>query len=83
MHELANCHRDLKVYSLSGATTRDLKDFVRRLAETRPGKVIIRCGTNSVRDYSDEEATNKLIDLKSLALVIVCFLGQFGINSQS
>ena len=58
--------RNVKVYSLSGATTRDLTDFIRPLAETKPGKVIIHCGTNDVRDYTAEEVTNNLIDLKSL-----------------
>ena len=63
---LSNKRRNVKVYSLSGATTRDLKDFIRPLAETKPGKVIIHCGTNDVRDYTAEEVTNNLIDLKSL-----------------
>ena len=63
---LSNKRRNVKVYSLSGATTRDLKDFIRPLAETRPGKVIIHCGTNDIGDYSAEEITNNLIDPKSL-----------------
>ena len=63
---LSNKRRNVKVYSLSVATTRDLKDFIRPLAETKPGKVIIHCGTNNIRDYSGEEITHNLIDLKSL-----------------
>ena len=63
---LSNKRRNVKVYSLSGATTKDLKDFIRQLAETRPGKVIIHCGTNDIRDYSAKEITNSLIDLKLL-----------------
>ena len=66
---LSNKRGSVKVYSLSGAMTRDLKDFVRpwdqNISRDRTWKVIIHCGTNDVRDYSAEEVTNNL-DLKAL-----------------
>ena len=58
---LSNMTRDVKVYSPSGATTKDLKDFIIPLAERRPGKVMIHCGTNDVRNYSAEEVTKAQI----------------------
>ena len=36
------------------------------ISRSRPGKVIIHCGTNDVRDYSAKQVTNNLIHLKSL-----------------
>ena len=38
----------VKVYALSGATTTELVAFLRPLANTKPEKIIIHCGTNDL-----------------------------------
>ena len=53
-----------KVYSLSGAATDDLKEFVKPLAHTKPGRVILHCGTNNLRDKSADEEIKNLLDLR-------------------
>ena len=62
---LSNKERLVKVYSLSGATTDDLKEFVKPLAHTKAGRIILHCGTNDLRDKSaDEVIKNFLLDLR-------------------
>ena len=54
----------VKVYSLCGATTDDLKEFVKPLAHTKPGRIILHCGTNDISDKSTEEVIKNLLDLR-------------------
>ena len=61
---LSNKKRLVKVYSLSGATTDDLKEFLKPLAHTKPGRIILHCGTNDLRDKSTDEVIKNLVDLR-------------------
>ena len=54
----------VKVYSLSGATTDDLKEFVKPLAHTKLGRIILHCGINDLRDKSADEIIKNLLDLR-------------------
>ena len=54
----------VKVHSLSGATTTDdLKEVVKPLANTKPGRIIFHCGTNDLRDKSADKVIKNLLDL--------------------
>ena len=61
---LSNKKRLVNVYSLSGATTDDLKEFVKPPAHTKPGRIILHCGTNDLRDTSTDEVIKNLLDLR-------------------
>ena len=58
---LSNKKRLVKVYSLSGATTDDLKEFVKPLAHTKPGRIILRCGTNDLREVQGISPDTRVI----------------------
>ena len=64
MRSCSAIKRLVKVYSLSGATTDDLKEFVKPPAHTKPGRIILHCGTNDLRDKSTDKVTKNLLDLR-------------------
>ena len=62
----SNDKRFVKVYSLSGAITDDLKRFVKPLAHTKPDRIILHCGTNDLRDKLDsDESKSKVVKVNA------------------
>ena len=64
---LTTKNKYVKVYdALSGATTTELVAFLRPLANTKPGKMIIHCGANDLSDCTPDNVVNNLLNIKVL-----------------
>ena len=61
---LTTKNKYVKVYALSGATTTELVAFLRPLANTKPRKTIIHCGTNDLCDCTPDNIVNNLLNIK-------------------
>ena len=63
---LTTKNKYVKVYALSGATTTELVAFLRPLANTKPGKMIIHCGTNDLCDCTPDNVVDNLLNIKAV-----------------
>ena len=57
---LTTKNKYVKVYASSRATTTELVAFIRPLANTKLGKMIIHCGTNDLFDCTPDNDVNNL-----------------------
>ena len=52
-----------KVHSFSGATTTEMKHFIKPLVQRKPSEIILHVGTNDVDIHSAEEVADNIIKL--------------------
>ena len=53
----------VKVHSFSGATTTEMKHFIKPLVQRKPSEIILHVGTNDVDIHSTEEVADNIIKL--------------------
>ena len=53
----------VKVHSFSGATTTEMKHFIKPLVQRKPSEIILHVGTNDVDIHSAEEIADNIIKL--------------------
>ena len=53
----------VKVHSFSGATTTEMKHFIKPLVQRKPSEIILLVGTNDVDIHSTEEVADNIIKL--------------------
>ena len=53
----------VKVHSFSGATTTEMKHFIKPLVQRKPSEIILHVGTNDVDIHSAEEVADNIIKL--------------------
>ena len=67
---------NVKVYSFSGPTTHDIKDFLNPLLSRKPSNLILHVGTNDLAYHDPQYIVNNIVNLttKATQLGIKCAL---------
>ena len=60
--ELSNAERNASFKSSSGATIKDMSDFLKPTSRKQPDKLIIHAGTNGLRRSNPTEVADRIID---------------------